>query len=616
MINLERLGEYRVTSVDTETDGLHWYRNRIFGVAVAGLRSDGKIDTGYWDIREQPLAMAALRDNVKHAKLIVNHNVKFDSLFLRKHNVHLPLDRIECTQVRAALINEHEESFSLDALCLKYIKEGKPTGIYEELAKLFGGEPTRKVQMANLHRAPERLAAKYAMPDPALAIKLWLWQEQEIERQGLQKVWDLERRLTPVLINMEARGVRVDEGLAAGSVYKVDKAVMGFQDGLDKAAGKSVNANSSTQMRALFAVKEDDNGVWRTDSGHVLNSTDGGEASIGKESLMSMAGRGDERARCIIGIRKMLKAKTFLKDHILGHAWGGRVHPNINQTRGDNELGTGTGRFSMNDPALQQIPARDKDIAAIVRPCFIPDDGHLWCSSDYKQFEQRWFAHYAKDPAMLQAFDTNPDSDYYQVVSDMTGIPRNPVRAGGVNCKQLVLGLIFGMSAGRMALEVGLPYTTSTGRDGRAYLRPGPEAQDLMNKLYEAIPGIRRFLDEASAIARSRGYVKTVGGRHIRFPGGKFTHKAGGLVLQGSAADSMKMKMIEIHSILRGTDATLLLSVHDEINLDVPPNHKQLTDVVSSVYTRFDGEQTPIKCRIPITCNLKVGKNWYETSKK
>ena len=216
----------------------------------------------------------------------------------------------------------------------------------------------------------------------------------------------------------------------------------------------------------------------------------------------------------------------------------------------------------------------------------------------------------------MNTFHKNPKADFYQVVSDMTGIPRNPVHAGGVNCKQLVLGLIFGMGTGKMASEVNLPYTIEKGRDGREYLKPGQEAIDLMQQLYTAIPGIRSFLDQAASIARSRGYVKTTMGRHLRFPGGKFTHKAGGLVLQGSAADSIKMKMIELHHELKGTGATMLLSVHDEIDFDLPPKAKHLTDTISRVYTRFDGSDTPIKVKVPIICDVVTGPNWYETSKK
>lgn len=615
MINLDRLEEYPIVSIDVETTGLHWYRDEMFGVAVAVYDGE-KIHSGYWDTRDKPQIVEILANKAKYLKKVVNHSIKFDAHFLMGRGIYLPHDRIECTMVRAALINEHEPSFSLDSLGKLYVGQGKPEGIYEELARLFGGNPTRTVQMANLHRAPASLAAKYATTDPEIAIKLWLWQEEEIKRQGLEQVWDLERRLTPVLIDMEEHGVRVDEERAHNSLGKIDIEVSANQRRLNDLIGGSLNVNSSPQMRKVFGVKkvEAPTGfAWETDRGFRLTKTDGGEASIGKDSLISMSDLGDDRAKLVLTIRKLVKAKSFLKDHIIGHAVDGRVFCNYNQTRGDNELGTKTGRFSVDDPALQQIPARDKEIAEIVRSCFLPEEGDEWACSDFSQFEQRWFAHYANDPQVLKTYQDNAKADFYQVIADITGLPRNPEYAGQANAKQMTLAAIFGMGAGLLAQKMGMPYTVGTWK-GRESLKAGPEAVEALDKFYSAVPGIRKHLEMASSIAKSRGYVRTVGGRHLRFPNGEFTHKAGGLVLQGSAADCLKLKMIQIHENTKNTGIKMLLSVHDEIDLSVPPTARYLTDNMIRWYTTFDGVDGP-KCRVPIVCELNYGENWYVASK-
>lgn len=618
---LQMLQYADVVAADCETTGLHWYRDKAFGVALAGY--DKSVDTiysTYFDLREAESILPVLRKFLPLAKRVVNHNIKFDSHFLRNLRVPLPLDRVECTQVRAALINEHEESFSLDALCLKYIKEGKPTGVYEELAKMFGGEPTRKAQMPNLHRAPERLAAKYAMPDPALAIKLWLWQEQEIERQGLQQVWDLERRLTPVLIKLEARGVRVDEGLAAGSMYKVDKAVMVAQDRLNSLAGKPVNANSAPQMRTLFGANkavEGERALWRTDAGVMLDMTDGGEASIDKKSLKIMADLGDTRAKEVLTIRRMARCKTFLKDHILAHAFGGRVYPNYNQTRGDNELGTGTGRLSINDPALQQIPMHDRDVAEIVRPCFLPELKHKWACCDWSQFEFRVFAHYVKDPTILKMYADDPNADFHQTVANITGITRDRKFAGDTaNAKQINLGLVFGMGEGEMAYNMGMDYTIRSDKSGREWKIAGDKAKAVFQKYHAAIPGVRALLDQAASIARSRGYVKTLMGRHIRFPGGQAAYKAGGLTFQGTSADSIKLKMIEMDAVCEQEGFDMLLSVHDELDFSMPT--KEAARMVALTKKRletFNGLGCPIALRVPVVSSVALGNSWWEASK-
>lgn len=617
-LNLERLGDYPIVCPDTETTGLHWYRDKAFGIALAAW--DGEhIHSGYWDLREKPRIVELLQDQLPKCKRVINHNMKFDAHFLLNEGIAVPLDRIECTSVRAALINEHEKSFSLDALGEKYVNHHK-VNIYGELAEMFGGKPTREAQMKNLHRAPASLAGKYAIEDPVIAIELWLHQEKQIAEQDLHQIWSLERRLTPVLIEMERRGVRVDEERARRGLEESGRIVAAAQDALYKLIG-DVNVNSPKQMRELFGAKkvEADNGRgynWVTDTGFILEVTDSGNGSIDKDALIELEKRGDKRASHIMTARRMLKAQQFMRDHIIGHAVGGRVYPNYNQTRGDNDLGTGTGRFSIDDPALQQIPKRDKEIAAIVRACFIPEDGHEWTCADWEQKEFRWFAHFAKDPKILKVFNDDPSADYHQVVADITGLPRNARHAGDPNAKQINLGLVFGMGQGEMAYQMGMPYTTRwSEKDQREWRNAGPEAIEIFDKYHTAIPGVKKLLSQASSIARSRGYVKTIFGRHIRFPGGKYTHKAGGLVFQGSSADCMKYKMVELHPYCKEHGIDMLLSVHDELDFSNPIGLEPQKGEIKRVLETFDGVECPIQCRVPILSEMKSGPNWWEASK-
>lgn len=612
-LNLSRLSEYPLVSIDCETTGLHWYEDKAFGIAVAAHDGE-RIASGYFDIRERPAIVTALKAQLPRVKRLVNHNMKFDAHFLLNLGIKVPFDRLECTSVRAALIDEHEPSFSLDSLGLKYAGQGKATGVYEELAAMFGGKPTREAQMKNLHRAPAKLAAKYATPDPEIAINLWLWQEEEIKRQGLEQVWGLERQLMPVLIDMEREGVRIDEELTRKSLAKMDSLIKRNQWNLEKAVGRSFNANSPPQVKALFDPKKREDGRWWIGTTQ-LETTDTGGPSVGAEALRDLEEKGNSFAGLILAVRKSSKARQFLEKHILGHLVGDRVYPNYNQTRGDNELGTGTGRFSVDDPALQQIPSRDEDIASIVRACFIPDDGADWICADWEQFEFRWFAHYAQTPSLLRAYQEDPTKDFHQMVADLTGIPRKPRFAGDANAKQINLGLVFGMGQGKMAAEMGLPHTVER-RNDKEWLAPGPEAMEVFDRYHAAIPGVKALLEQASSVARSRGYVQTVMGRHIRFPGGKFTHKAGGLVFQGTSADCMKQKMIELHPIAKREGFKMLLSVHDELNFSMPKNvAKRGAKITKHVLQTFDGEQCPIRCRVPILSSVASGPNWYEASK-
>lgn len=618
-INLARLSEYPVVSADVETTGKYWYRDRMFGIAIATWDGE-RIESQYWDIREKPRVLEAIKIELPKVKRWVNHSAKFDAHMMLNEGIAVPIDNMECTTVRAALINEHEihgnHGYNLDDLCRKYIGKGK-VDIWPELASLFGGAPTRAVQIKNLHRAPSALAEKYATPDPALALELWLWQEKEIEKQSLQRIWNLERRVTPFLVEIERQGIRVDEARATASKNAVNAKIAVAQQNLNRLAGGDVNANSAPQMRKLFGctktVRDDGRIEWRTSAGFLLENTDTDGPSVNKDSLIVMA-QTDERAAHIMTIRRMDKARQFLENHILGHAHNGRVYPNYNQTKSESGLGVGPGRFSIDDPAMQQIPMHDIDVAEIVRPCFLPEVGHSWGCADWKQFEFRWFAHYVNDPKITQTYADNPESDFHQTTANITGITRDRKYAGDTaNAKQINLGLVFGMGEGEMAYNMGMEYEVHVDKHKRVWKTAGPKAKEIFRKYHDAIPGVRKLLQQASSIARKRGYVETKAGRHLRFPGGKYLHKAAGLVFQGTSADCMKLKMLEMRPICKKEGWLYLLSVHDEHDVSIPKSKTGAAKpVIESTLQTFTGD---VECRIPILTDLNFGDNWWEACK-
>lgn len=609
-LQLSELHRYPLVSVDVETTGRYWYRDRMFGVAVAACAEDGSgMVAGYWDVRDDPQVLRILKKELPRCRRVINHWIKFDAHFLLNEGIRPPT--MECTGVRASLINEHEHDLSLDALARKYLKRQK-VDIYQELANTFGGKAERSVQMKNLHRADPALVRRYAIMDPQLALLLWIWQEERMA--DLQQIWALERKLTPVLVDIERGGIRVDLPRVRRSIKEIDARIKGRQAELNKIAGKPVNPNSAPQVRAMFGAQKDDYG-WRVDN-IAVGSTDGGEASFDANTLRVLA-QFDKRAEALLAVRKLTKGRSFLTNHILEHEIDGYVYPNYNQTRGE-EMGTITGRFSVNDPALQQIPARDKEVASIVRSCFLPDEGEQWVCYDWKQFEFRWFAHYVRNPTLNRLYEQNPEADFHQVVADITGLPRSPRFAGDANAKQINLGLVFGMGEGKMAAEMGLPHNVETRRiDGaeREFVVAGPQAKAIFAQYHSSIPGIKELLAQASSIARSRGYVQTAMGRRIRFPGGKFTHKAGGLVFQGTSADSIKQKMIELHEYGHGVKFRFLLSVHDESDISINPRDERTKRDIKGILETFDGKECPIYCRIPIRADIGTGPNWWEASK-
>lgn len=602
------LTRYEYFAIDTETTGLRFWKDSIFGVAVS--LPDGR--DFYWDCRDYPKVFDWLRDQLPHTKLSIGHNYKFDLTFFRRHGIWVPEGTADCTMVRAALIDEHRLTYDLDSLGKDCVGVGKQVDLYEKLAALFGGRPTKDAQMPNLHRAPVALAATYAKQDTRTTLKLWEWQRDEIEKQGLERVAQLERELTPVIVDIEWGGVRVDVTGAEKAADLIDIQSRLLQKQLNAIAGFEVNPNPSASIHKLFEPTQNEAGIWILNDGTPAEKTEGGKASINADVLRDMK---HPAAELILKLRKMIKVRdTFIRGHILSYHDNGLIHANYNQARSENDRGTVTGRLSVNSPALQQIPARDVDIASIVRSLFLPDDAQEWACWDWAQTDFRIMAHYVKNPVLLKAYRDDPNTDFHQLASELTGLPRKPRFAGDANAKQINLGLVFGMGMGKLAWEMGLPYTLSEYR-GKAYMKPGPEAEAVFQRYHEAIPGVQDMLKNASAVAKDRGYVLTAMGRHIRFPGGRAVHKAGGLIFQGTAADMLKQKLIEVHKELKGTDSRLIASVHDEFGVSTPPGDSALKRRVSEILVEFDGVSTPISLRVPITVDLGVGPNWFEASK-
>lgn len=627
-MSLPDLTKFPVVCVDVETTGVDWTRERVFGVAISvpgcsldDLRRDpvnAPVKSMYFDVRRQPDLYADLKRQASHLGLVCNHHAKFDLHMLANDGVLIDPRKVDCTMIRASLINEHLHSYSLDFLANKYMGLSKVDDIYEKLADLFGGRATRNAQMKNLHRAPASLVKPYAEMDTEVALRLWAWQEGEIARQDLHKVWDLERRLFPHVFKMERNGIRVDETEAEYRAEKLEEQAEVLQRQLDQLAGFPVNPNPSGSIQKLFKPEKDKAGKWRAVDGTELEATPAGKPSVNADALRRMK---HPAATMILKLRKMAKTRdTFIRGHILGHARKGRVHPNINQVKGDETGGTGTGRLSYTKPALQQIPSRDKDVAAMVRPIFIPEEGHGWTYGDLSSHEVRIFYHYVNSPKMTKAYRDDPDLDGHSMVAELTGLPRSAPASGGPNAKQLGLGAIFNMGQGEMADQMGLPFTWESFADSKGrtheYKAPGEEAKRVIEEFYLAVPGIKEVANKARTIAKSRGYVKTIFGRHIRFPGGQFTHKASGLVYQGSAADCMKLDIINTCEYLESEcpEARFLLSIHDETNLSMPMDTdiRHIKEIQRIIEAR---EGLPNKLRIPIRVDFsELSVNWWEAN--
>lgn len=570
---------YPVIALDTETTGVNWPVDEMFSFSITTPEW-----SRYCDIREEKRAIDWLSKELsRYEGVIVFFNASFDCKMLISQGVRIPLALVDDAAIRACLIDEHlsttfpwsrgRGSYSLDYVADKYIGQQKVGDIYQDLAELFGGRATRNVQMPNLWKAPSDLVAPYAIRDTELTFALWHWQRDEIDRQGLQEVAEFERRTFPHVLSQEMAGIRVDLDYAKTAQNTLQVEIDRQKAALSNLVGSEFNVNSTPQIRAHYAPKQDATGRWTLADGTPCKTTPKGNPSIDNEVLQSIKDR-DPVAEKIIEIRSLIRTcDTFLGKHVIGKSVGGRVYPVINQAASEDG-GTKTGRFSYVDPALQQIPNRNKTVAEIVKQCFLPDEGCMWMDGDMNSFEVRVFAHLvgAFNAALVEAYKVNPDTDFHQWVAEVMGVPRNPRPEGGANAKQLNLSMIFNSGKGAIAHKLGLPTGTDSFTDdfGKTvnYYTTGPEGQSIIDKYHRHIQGVRKLANVAKERAERRGFIQTMYGRKLRFPRKFKSYKASGILIQATAADINKENWSIITDAL-GDRGRLMLNTHDSYSMSV-----------------------------------------------
>ena len=614
------LHRYPYFAYDTETTGLEWEKeSRVFGFGIS--LPDGK--DFYYDIREQPSAKAWLQNETKNYKgAIVAHNASYDYHVSRSSGIQLPLHCFDDTAIRACLINEHFFNYQLETVASNCIGAGK-VDIVPKLKELFGGLGTKNVQFRNLPNAPVALVGEYCMGDSRLTLDLWEWQEREIKRQGLEKIVAFERQLMPLFIANEERGIRVNTARAEQASETVTVDINRMQGELDSLVNFECNVNSRNDIPRIFAPKyAAKEKMWYSKDGIELNTTPKGKPSFNAEALLRMIEAGSKEASLVVELRKMLKLRdTFLHGHVLGRVTNqGRIHPRIHQTKGEDG-GTGTGRLSYSDPALQQIPSRDKRIGEAVRAIFEPEEGHSWVESDMASFEVRGFFHLAKSQPVIDEFQANPEFDMHAHVASETGLPRNRKPEGGPYAKQLNLAMMYVQGNGTTAMQMDLPWDWESflpkGKPDRpenyiTYRKAGPEAMAIIDRYHARIPGIKQFQKSCRDRARSRGHLFTCRGRHLRFPHGKGSHAAAAILSQATAAEWNKDNWLLIHEALRGTEGVLLLNTHDSYGLSLPIGQEEkLAKRVKAAIEDMD------RSRIPLLLEVnKPGATWWDSYKK
>ena len=515
------------------------------------------------------------------------HNAMYDVCWLRSAGLKIK-GKIVDTMIAASLIDENRLSYRLDILSKHYVGIGKDESILLEAAKEYGLDAK-----ADMWRLPALFVGQYAERDAESTLKLWQRLKIELYNQELMDIFNLETRLFPCLVDMRFKGVRVDlekaENIKKNLIQREQKIIHRIKEltGIDVEimAARSI-AKAFDKLNLPYDRTEKSN-----------------EPSFTKNFLQNHP---HELPKSIAEARELNKAHTTFIDSITKHAHKGRIHADINQIRSD-QGGTVTGRFSMSNPNLQQIPARHPELGPMIRSIFIPEENCKWGSFDYSQQEPRILVHYAK----LQNLDgvheiveayKKGDADFHQVVADMAGIERK-------QAKTINLGLMYGMGKNKLMAELGLMKES---------------AEKLIRQYHTKAPFVKQLMDNVSRKANDRGKIRTLLGRACHFDLWQpvqfgvfkplqleqarkeydeplkraFTYKALNKLIQGSAADMTKKSMVSLYE----NGIIPHIQIHDEVDISVE-SAKKAEEIIEIM-------EQAVQLEVPNKVDYESGDNW------
>ena len=517
------------------------------------------------------------------------HNAMYDVCWLRAMGFKIN-GRIIDTMIATSLIDENRGRYDLNSVCKDYIHESKNEYALQEAAKSWGVDPKQE-----MYKLPAIYVGEYAEKDAELTLKLWQACKHELQTQDLWSIFDLETALTPCLIDMRFKGVRVDIEEAERLKKMMGNEEKNLLTQIKKETGIDVQIWAAASIATVFdKLKEPYERTIKTQA-----------PSFTKNFL---ANHTHPTVKKIAEAREINKDHTTFIDTIIKHVHRGRIHADINQLRGDNG-GTITGRFSYSNPNLQQIPARNKDLGPIIRRIFIPEKKHKWGCFDYSQQEPRLVTHYAL-LQNLYGVDKKADAykennvDFHKIVAEMADIPRS-------QAKTINLGLFYGMGKNKLQAQLGVS------KD---------KAEELLAKYHTEVPFVKQLLQSVMRRAQERGQIRTLLGRLCRFhlwepnilgihkamthdaalrehgPGIKraYTYKALNKLIQGSAADMTKKAMIALHK----EGIIPHIQVHDELDISIKDD-KQAKQIVNIM-------ESAVELEIPNKVDYESGDNWGE----
>jgi DNA polymerase I len=573
------LAEKRI-SFDTETTGTDANM-----ADLVGLSFSVKPGTGYYipvpaEREEAQLIVDEFRVVLENENIEkIGQNTKYDILVLKWYGVEVK-GKLFDTMLAHYLIDP-DTRHGMDVLSENYLGYS-PISI----TKLIGAKGKNQITMRDV---PVVDVVDYAAEDADVTLQLAHIFEPKLKELNAAKLAEeIENPLVYVLADIEKEGVRIDIETLQAYSKELETEIIKFEQNVYDKAGIKFNLASPKQLgEVLFDKLQLDPKAKKTKTG---------QYQTGEDVLTALASKSDI-VQDILDFRQLQKLKSTYVDALplMVNPKTGRVHTSYNQAV------AATGRLSSNNPNLQNIPIRTERGREVRKAFIARDENHILLSADYSQIELRIIAEISKEENMLDAFNKGIDihtataAKVYGVsIEEVDGTQRR-------NAKAVNFGIIYGQSAFGLSQNLGIPRK---------------EAAEIIEQYFAQYPGIKRYMSDTMNFARENGFVETIMGRRrylrdinsanqtVR---GFAERNAINAPIQGSAADMIKIAMINIHKEMKAQklQSTMTMQVHDELVFDVLKSEK---DIMRAIIQ--DKMANAIKLTVPIVVEIGEGENW------
>ena len=580
---VKELKTAKFLAFDTETDSLDFTQANLVGLSLAANEEKsyyipvGHDYDGAPEQLDREVVLKKLKPIIESTPLIGQH-LKFDRNVLSNYDI--TLNEIENdTMLMSYVFDPTATRHNLDAMAGHYLNVKTTT--FEDVAG-------KGVKQLTFNQIPLEKASDYAAEDADITFRCYAHLKPKLAKTpSLEKVLsEIEIPLVPVLSDMEQAGALVDKDSLKIQSNNLGQRISGLEEQAYREAGKEFNLASTKDLRAIFFDEMEL---------PVVKKTPGGQPSTDESVLQELANQ-YELPKILLEHRTLAKLKSTYTDSLPQQISPktGRVHTSFHQAV------TSTGRLSSADPNLQNIPIKT-DEGRLIRTAFVAPKGYQLLAVDYSQIELRIMAHLSEDKGLISAFENGEDihSVTAAEVFAEPGEEVTPEQRRGA--KAINFGLIYGMSA------FGLSKALNISR---------PVAADYIDSYFHKYPGVKLYMERTKELAKEKGFVETFFGRRLYLPGihsGRSRMAAERAAInapmQGTAADIMKIAMIDIHKWLASSkfDARMIMQVHDEVILEVKDQDTaEVEKKVSQIM------QDAAKLRVPLEVESGIAKNWGE----